>query len=376
VKLVRPDPRYRESFLSMMAEAGRTVDFDEHLETCRAAERGEVEEGLVPWTTYWLVDGDEVLGSSRLRHRLSDSLWFDGGHVGYDIRASRRGEGLGARQLALVLRQAGWRGMKFVLLTVEETNPASVRVIEKNGGRRIDRLPTGFLRYRIDLAEPVLDLPGPGADPDGIVGIGGLVTAEGVVRGYMNGTFPWPMGDEGTPVWCSPDPRFVLFPDELRVSESLRQRVRSGRFSVRLDTNFDGVISGCTRPEGWITDEMRAAYVEAFAQGHAHCAEAWRDGKLVGGLYGIAIGAIFFGESMFAHEPDASKVAFVTMVEQLKKWGFGLIDCQQETAHLARFGARAIPRHEFLDHVAELTTRPDAPTPWRLDTEPESFVRP
>jgi len=193
------------------------------------------------------------------------------------------------------------------------------------------------------------------AGPEGLVAIGGDLSPARLLDAYRRGIFPWPFDEEDMPMlWWSPDPRFVLFPDELHVSRSLRQRIRSGRYTFAMDTAFEQVVESCAAvPRGaqegtWITREMVEAYVRLFELGHAHSAEAWRDGRLVGGLYGVRLARVFFGESMFALESDASKVALVHLVTQLKADGVTLIDCQQETAHLATLGARPLPRHEFL----------------------------
>ena len=326
-------------------------------------------DATVPESFFCLLDrGPRPVGTCRLRHHLDDALWLHGGHVGYDVRPSARGRGLGARLLGLACERARLLGLTWLLVTVDEENAASIRVVEKNRGRRIDRLATGVLRYRIDLVETRVFFAPVEETDDDVVAVGGMATAQGVLEAYRLGIFPWPWDDPSAPLlWWSPDPRFVLYPRDLHVSRSLAQRIGSGRFDVRLDNDFDGVIAGCARPQSWITDDIRAAFTELFARGHAHCAEAWRDGELVGGLYGIAIGGVFFGESMFAREPDASKVALVRLVRQLADWGFRLIDCQQETGHLARFGAAAIERRRFLSEIAEWVDRPNQPGPWRFE---------
>jgi leucyl/phenylalanyl-tRNA--protein transferase len=206
----------------------------------------------------------------------------------------------------------------------------------------------------------------------GLLAVGGDLGFRRLLAAYSNGIFPWPLGEEGEPLyWFSPDPRFVLYPDELHLSRSLARTVRSGRFEVRYDGDFAAVIRACAevprgRDEGggtWITEEMEEAYVDLHRRGIAHCAEAWLGDELVGGLYGVALGAVFFGESMFHRRSDASKVAFATLVTDLSAAGFRLVDCQQETEHLARFGARPIRRRRFLDElVRALEDRPLFPT--------------
>ena len=197
-------------------------------------------------------------------------------------------------------------------------------------------------------------------EPNGLLCMGGNLEPETILTAYSRGIFPW--YSEGQPIlWWSPDPRMVLFPDEFKVSKSLAKTIRADKFEIRFDSVFADVMAACAAPRGsysgtWILPPMQAAYTRLHDIGFAHSAEAWRDGELVGGLYGIAMGRMFYGESMFARETDASKVAFAAMVEKLKADGFGLIDCQQETRHLASFGARPIARKEFTQHLQELIT--------------------
>lgn len=211
-------------------------------------------------------------------------------------------------------------------------------------------------------------------DEDGILAVGGDLSSERLVQAYRRGIFPW--YSEGLPIlWHCPNPRFVLLPEQLHVPKSLRKVMRRGDFSIRLDTHFEGVIDGCakTRRPGqrgtWITRDMRKAYVELHRLGLAHSCEAWQGDVMVGGLYGVSLGAAFFGESMFATVDDASKVAFSTLVEWMRSWGIKLIDCQQETAHLARFGATAWPRDRFARELEVLTRAPTRVGPWSLDAQ-------
>jgi leucyl/phenylalanyl-tRNA--protein transferase len=189
----------------------------------------------------------------------------------------------------------------------------------------------------------------------GLLGVGGVLEPALLLAAYRLGVFPWPlMGEEGPIFWCSPDPRFVLAPDDLHVPRSLGRALRKNRFEITYDQRFDAVIEACSavsRPghQGtWITAEMIEAYRQLHRLGYAHSVECLRDGELVGGLYGVASGSVFFGESMFALESDASKVALVTLVQDLRHRGFRLIDCQQTTEHLARFGAREVGKEVFL----------------------------
>lgn len=213
------------------------------------------------------------------------------------------------------------------------------------------------------------------ADPDGLLAFGGDLCVRRLVEAYARGIFPW-YGPGDPILWWSPDPRLVLEPSELHVSRSLRRAVNSRRFTIGLDQDFAAVIRGCARaarPEGlgtWLVSEMVAAYEELHRAGWAHSVEARLDGELVGGVYGVAVGRAFFGESMFYREPEASKVAFVWLAQLLESWGYGLIDCQQTTAHLLRFGAREIPRRRFLEQLSTLVTQPPADGAW---TMPDAF---
>ncbi|MGE0081690.1 MAG: leucyl/phenylalanyl-tRNA--protein transferase [Thiohalomonadaceae bacterium] len=207
-------------------------------------------------------------------------------------------------------------------------------------------------------------------DPNGLLAIGGDLSPGRLLTAYRQGIFPW--FSEGQPIlWWTPDPRSVLFPSELRVSRSLAKTVRRGRFRVTMDQAFPQVMAACAAPRGdglgtWITPEMHHAYVTLHRLGYAHSVESWQDGELVGGLYGVAIGRVFFGESMFTRRTDASKVAFVHLVRQLIAWKFGLIDCQVSTAHLESLGARSIPRAQFESLLDLFAEEPGLPGPWRF----------
>jgi leucyl/phenylalanyl-tRNA--protein transferase len=213
------------------------------------------------------------------------------------------------------------------------------------------------------------------AEPNGLLAVGGDLRPERLVLAYACGIFPW--YSEGSPIlWHSPDPRMVLRAADLDVPRSLAKTIRRGAYEVRLDTAFRAVIEACARAprpnqEGtWITAEMIEAYVELHDRGVAHSAEAWKDGALCGGLYGVSLGGAFFGESMFAAQPDASKVAFVTLVRALQAWGIDLVDCQVHTAHLARFGATSLPRARFLEALGEALQKPTRFGPWQLGEDP------
>jgi leucyl/phenylalanyl-tRNA--protein transferase len=191
------------------------------------------------------------------------------------------------------------------------------------------------------------------------------------VDAYSHGIFPW-FGEDEPILWWSPDPRMVLFPPELKVSRSLRKTLNKGGFEVRMDTAFRAVMEACAQPrEGqagtWIVPAIVDAYCRLHDLGLAHSVETWIDGELAGGLYGVALGKMFYGESMFSRRSDASKIAFVHLARQLERWGFGMVDCQMKTAHLASLGAREIPRHEFLSRLSELVNYPGIIGTWTLD---------
>ncbi|MFO0554530.1 MAG: leucyl/phenylalanyl-tRNA--protein transferase [Polyangiaceae bacterium] len=218
--------------------------------------------------------------------------------------------------------------------------------------------------YRLDRR--IVFPPPEMADENGLLAIGGDLRPERLLLGYENGIFPW--YSDGLPIlWHSPDPRYVLLASRLHVGRSLEKQLRREIYEVRLDERFHDVLVKCgatPRPgqKGtWITQEMIAAYETLHELGFAHSAEAYLDGELVGGLYGVSLGGVFFGESMFADAPDASKVAFVTLVRHLERLGIDLVDCQVHTTHLERFGAENWPRARFL---AELSRRLQRPT-WR-----------
>lgn len=206
-------------------------------------------------------------------------------------------------------------------------------------------------------------------EPNGLLAAGGQLSVDWLLAAYERGIFPW--YSPGDPIlWWSPSPRMVLFPDELHVSRSLEKVLRNTAYEIRFDTAFSQVMLACAatpRPgqDGtWITPEVMEGYSALHERGIAHSAECWMDGELVGGLYGVALGKMFYGESMFAWAPDASKRAFVHLVRWLKGQGFGMIDCQMHTAHLARFGAREIERDQFIATLKSLTLLPGLPGPW------------
>ena len=190
---------------------------------------------------------------------------------------------------------------------------------------------------------------------EGIVAVGGDLSVERLILAYSKGIFPWYSSDKSPILWWSPDPRFVLFPENLIVSKSMRPYFNQNKFQVTWDQNFEDVIKNCQKIDRedqlgtWITSKMLAAYIQLHKMGYAHSVEVWLDNELVGGLYGISLGKVFFGESMFAKVSNASKFGFISLVNQLKQKGFLLIDCQQETKHLESLGANAIKRKNFID---------------------------
>jgi leucyl/phenylalanyl-tRNA--protein transferase len=205
-----------------------------------------------------------------------------------------------------------------------------------------------------DLLFPPVNL----AEPDGLLAFGGDLSKERLLLAYRSGIFPWYEGRHI--LWWCPDPRFVLFPDELKVSKSMQQTIKRNTFTFKVDTAFREVINNCktiTRKDQestWISDDVKDAYTHLHELGYAHSAEAWLNGELVGGLYGIGMGKVFFGESMFSKASNASKYAFISYVRRLQSEGVELVDCQVYTEHLESLGARMIPREEFMHKLEEL----------------------
>ena len=209
-------------------------------------------------------------------------------------------------------------------------------------------------------------------DMGGLLAIGSNLSTARLLDAYMNGIFPWGTV-EGYPLWYSPDPRMVLFPDEFRLTRSLRRTLRGRDHEVRFDSDFPAVIAGCAatpRPgqDGtWISAEMMEAYIRLHELGWAHSVEVYVEGDLTGGLYGLAIGRMFYGESMFSRRSNVSKIAFAHLVRYLQAHDFGMIDCQMRTEHLASLGGREVPRTDFLARLRELTCSPHPRQRWTCD---------
>jgi len=208
--------------------------------------------------------------------------------------------------------------------------------------------------------------------PNGLLAAGGSLDPDTLLDAYHQGIFPWYSEDQPL-LWWSPDPRAVLFPEHLRISRSLRKTIRSGRFNVSADRAFDRIIDACAAPRRdddsggtWITAAIRSAYTHLHQLGYAHSIEVWENGELAGGLYGVALGRVFFGESMFHHQRDASKVALVHLVQHLQAQGFRLIDCQQATPHLESLGATTIPRQQFNELLQRYTHDGQFKSHWQL----------
>jgi leucyl/phenylalanyl-tRNA--protein transferase len=205
-------------------------------------------------------------------------------------------------------------------------------------------------------------------EPNGLLAVGGDLSPQRIINAYLQGIFPW--FSEGEPIlWWSPDPRTVLFPEQIKTSRSLRKTLKKQLFSVSFDRDFQSVINACAQPRDnspgtWLLPEMIEAYHQQHELGLAHSVEVWQDERLVGGLYGMAIGGVFFGESMFSRVPDSSKIALVHLSRTLQAWGFKLIDCQVYTQHLASLGAKEIPRETFRRYLSQWCGLPGRPGSW------------
>lgn len=224
--------------------------------------------------------------------------------------------------------------------------------------------------------DPLDEFPDPGqalTSPNGLLALGGDLSPQRLLAAYRRGIFPW--YEDGQPImWWSPDPRAVLLPGDLHVSRSLRRTLRSGRYTVSVDHDFTGVIDACAQTRAlqgtWITADMRSAYRQLHELGHAHSVETWLGERLVGGIYGIVIGKVFFGESMFSTESDASKVALAALMQEISRRDFGLLDCQIETPHLSSLGSRLMNRRDFISAVSRLTAATEQGCDWRSGPVP------
>jgi len=235
------------------------------------------------------------------------------------------------------------------------------------------------------LSEEELSFPNPElANEDGILAVGGDLSVERLLLAYQNGIFPW-YNPEDPILWWSPDPRFVLFPAELKIAKSMRSYFNQRKFEVTFDQEFEKVIIACKesyrKGQGggtWISDQMVEAYCNLHSEGFAHSAEVWKGGDLVGGLYGVCLGKVFFGESMFSNVNNASKVGFITLVRMLQDQGFNLIDCQQETKHLKSLGGRSIKRSDFLKFIKQNKKEKTKPGSWNgiIDDPFKNVVNP
>ena len=217
-----------------------------------------------------------------------------------------------------------------------------------------------------DVEAPFPDVEHALKEPDGLLAIGGDLSPARLLRAYRHGIFPW-YSDDQPILWWSPDPRSVLYPEHLKLSRSLCRTLKKGIYTVTADSEFRRVIQCCAEPRAagggtWLTDEMIEAYCRLHIMGYAHSIETWYQGELVGGLYGLSLGRVFFGESMFSRRSDASKIAFVHLVEHLRTWGYVVIDCQVASAHLTSLGAETIPRRDFISILSRYC---DEPTPWK-----------
>ncbi|MAC71151.1 MAG: leucyl/phenylalanyl-tRNA--protein transferase [Gammaproteobacteria bacterium] len=210
-------------------------------------------------------------------------------------------------------------------------------------------------------------------DPDGLLAAGGKLSPAWLVTAYSQGIFPW--FEVGQPVlWWSPDPRLVIYPERVKISRSMRKLIRKQPYLITMDSNFAAIIHSCKSERDnatgtWITDEMQAAYIRLHEFGLAHSIEVWAGSAIVGGLYGVALGKVFFGESMFSRQANASKIALIALALQLQRWQFGLIDCQVSSQHLLSMGAEAISRHNFCVQLRDLAAHDLQPGPWNFDDD-------
>jgi leucyl/phenylalanyl-tRNA--protein transferase len=217
------------------------------------------------------------------------------------------------------------------------------------------------------------------AEPNGLLAVGGDLSPKRLLNAYHHGIFPWYSADQPI-LWWSPDPRLVLFPEHIKISRSLRKTIKRDHFRLTMDKAFSAVIQRCSEPRPqqsgtWITQEILSAYGKLYQLGYCHSVETWHKEELVGGLYGVAIGRVFFGESMFSRMNDASKVALVALAVQLLRWDFALIDCQMHTEHLLRLGATDIPRRAFVELLKQCCSLAGPQGIWRFEGWPDTLVK-
>lgn len=216
-------------------------------------------------------------------------------------------------------------------------------------------------------------------EPDGLLAVGGDLSIERLLAAYRRGIFPW--YGEGQPIlWWSPDPRALLYPDALHIARSLAKVIRQGRYRISFDEQFASVIAGCAAPRRgepgtWITPEMKAAFIRLYKLGYAHSVEVWDGEELIGGLYGVSVGRMFYGESMFSRRDNASKIALVYLIRQLARWGFGPLDCQVQSSHLGSLGAQGVRRHDFVRILDHYCAQRSLPLPWRFEPDLLERVR-
>ncbi len=228
------------------------------------------------------------------------------------------------------------------------------------------------------------DFPDPRRIPDDLIAIGGDLDPDRVLKGYRLGIFPWPHEDLPL-LWFCPQRRMVLEPSKVHISRSMRRVLRRGDFEIKLDTDFDAIVHACATakrateydtdgtpepPGTWISEGIKRTYSILFERGHAHCIGVYRDGKLIGGMYGVGVGTSFTGESMFSFETNASKIAFITMARQLEAWGYEIFDAQMYTPHLASLGAMERKREFYLSWLTSMSYQTPQPSPWRLTIDP------
>jgi len=255
----------------------------------------------------------------------------------------------------------------------------SMSMRRSNKQDNVARLELIMIILRPGTQAPIFP-PVESATPEGLLAVGGDLSSDRLLAAYRHGIFPW-YSPEQPILWWSPDPRAVLYPEQLRISRSLRKTLKRGQLRVTFDTSFQDVMLACAAPRAqnpgggsWITNDMVEAYTRLHVLGFAHSIEAWHENRLVGGLYGMALGGVFFGESMFSRETDASKVALVALLKKLREWNFVLVDCQIPSAHLTSLGAEEIPRSRFLAELERALALPGQPGHWQSEIAMQNLI--